>query len=124
MMDQRLDLIKPFLSPSPFDLKDYIKFYGMDPATAEKLMTGWPNVSQMDRQNDSPNMRSLVDLAKKHDGLLGGYVISDPKREDRRITFDTVSLMISDEEAREMEKDLHADACRRLKDGRYNLWWD
>lgn len=133
MTRQKKDLVKPYFSKwqEKKDLKSRLWYFrGMPPKKAKKLLTGWPNVEPSERHNFSPKMEMMVRLAKKKNGLLGGYIIPvETGRDDARIQFTSLLIPMSEDiemiknlsEPDEFEKNLDIP---NLKGKYYRLWWD
>jgi len=101
---QKFNLLKPHLTN--YSEKSFGLFENLPVETAEKLMTGYPNVDPKDTQNNSPTAKELLKLAKENDGKIGGYIIpEDAGRDDSRIQFTSVQLKINKEKALDISND-------------------
>jgi len=126
---QKLELLEPFL-PSwtdPNGIKArYAHFDKLPVGIAESLLTGEPNIDAKSNQNNSPNARELVNLAKKHNGTVGGYFIntSDKSRDDHRITLETIYLKMNKKDAEALREKIFPDEFNQQKDGTWRFWWD
>ncbi|MCP6727083.1 MAG: hypothetical protein KJI69_03605 [Patescibacteria group bacterium] len=136
---QRLDLIAPFVYISKHALKplfgakyplgiksDYGTFERLPTKIAEKLLTGYPNIAPKDTQNYSPTAKKLVTLAKKYKGTVGGYFINedDERRDDQRITLESIYLKTTKEQAEKLRDKIHPDEFHQEEDGTWRFWWD
>jgi len=133
--EQKLELLEPFFNNNNYVNGHRAKFttgdrYGQfDHLTvdvAESLMTGEPNINPKDNQNNSPKAKELVELAKKHNGTLGGYYInsSDTTRDDARITLESIFLKMTKGEAEKLREKIFPDEFDKQKDGTWRFWWD
>ena len=136
---QRLDLVGQY-SPD-WKAGRYLKFFRISEVPsniAKRLLTGVPNVNPSDRQNNSPTMKEMVDLAAKHHGTLDGYIKVTPAggyrqhylrsgqlepRQDS-IIFDTVTLKMSDAEAERLAWRIKPDSLVNVGIDQYRFWWD
>ena len=135
-----------------YNFNEHYAFGGVSPETAEALMTGWPNISPDDTQNDSPPASEMVALAKKHNGTLCGYVIPAVSgRDDARIMLDGFTVKASNREAQRIYKEFESrvdtgivhwkdsagvprserwyssetpDEFEEVKPGIWRFWWD
>lgn len=119
--EQKLELLKSY---GEYNKDDFFLSH-VPPETAEQLLIGWPNVEPKERQNSSPTMKTMVELAKQYNGTLGGYCIPvESGRSDARISFDTLFLKISREDATKLRRSLKPNEFDLKKDGTYRFWWD
>ena len=93
-------------------------------SVAENLTEGITKLDPSKRHNGSPTMKELLELAKKYNGLLEGYVIPKAsKREDYRITFDGIVLPITKEMALMLRSKFKPDEFDQTPQG-WRFWWD
>jgi hypothetical protein len=103
---------------------DYI-FEDLPAKEAKRLLTGWPNVDPKDRQNYSPTMEKMVEIADRYDGTLEGYVITvESGRDDARITFDGFTITADESKARALAKELKPDEFVKVGRKKWRFWWD
>lgn len=99
MAKQQADLWKYRDRSFGDDKKRKIYHYTIEnipPTLAKKILTGQTNINPKDRQNNSPTMGTLVSLAMKYHGFVGGYVIPvASKRDDARIILDTLYIPVA-----------------------------
>ncbi len=133
--EQKLELLEPFFNNNNYVNGHRAKFttgdrYGqfdhLPVDVAESLMTGNPNIDPNDTQNDSPKAKELVELAKKHNGTLGGYYINanDEGRDDHRITIESIFLKIGKKDAEALAKKIFPDEFDKQSNGIWRYWWD
>jgi hypothetical protein len=106
--------------------KDFFRIVNVPAFVAKKAFAGDPPLKPEDRQNESPTMKRLVEIAEKHNGKLEGYVIpKESGREDARVTFDGLTLYGDDGllEAAKLKKATHPDEFNVSTEG-IRLWWD
>ncbi len=120
---QKFNLLKPHLtnySEGSFGL-----FENLPVKTAEKLMTGFPNVDPKDVQNNSPTMIQMLKLAKENNGKIGGYIIPvDTNRDDSRITFTSVELRLDKQKAEQLRDKSSPDEFDKIGKDTFRFWWD
>lgn len=120
---QKFNLLKPHLTN--YSEKSFGLFENLPVDTAKKLMTGYPNVDPNDVQNNSPTMKELLELAKTHDGTIGGYIIPvDTGRDDSRIQFTSVQLRLDKEKANQLKKREIPDDFTQQAENTFTFWWD
>ena len=123
MDEQKANLIKPELRSHGF--RSHVSFEGLSAQTAKELLTGWPNANPEGRQNDSPTMREMVDIALKYAGTLEGYIITvESGRPDARINFDGFTIKLSKNEALELAKRLKPRNFDEFNEETFRFWWD
>ena len=123
MDKQRADLIKPELRGHGFS--GCISFEGLSGDIAKQLLSGRPNADPEDKQNYSPTMREMVDLALKYEGTLEGYIITvESGREDARITFDGFTIKTSKKEALKLKTKLKPSDFTEIDNTTFQFWWD
>jgi len=126
---QKLELLEPFIpdwtDPNGIKAK-YAHFDKLPVDIAESLLTGEPNIDPKGNQNNSPNARELVSIAKKHNGTVGGYFInsSDKRRDDHRIQLETIYLKMNKKDAEALREKILPDEFAQQKDGTWRFWWD
>jgi len=92
-----------------YNFDEHYVFDDLPPEKAEALMIGWPNINAKDTQNNSPEAREMVAIAKTHNGVLTGYVIPvASERDDARITLDGFTIKASKAEAWKIYKRFEA----------------
>ena len=122
----------------------HFRFQWLPPSKAKELMTGYPNIDPDSTQNNSPTQQQLINAAQLHNGYLEGYVIKvESEREDSRITCDGIALLLTEEEAQELQQEWEADEFNKQtltqnihnghlpktlvkEEGKtyYRYWWD
>lgn len=145
--EQKSEIIKEYipewyqiqLKQYPNAIKDIIYFEDLPPSKTELMNNGYPNIKLSQKQNYSPTARKIISIAKKNDGLLGGYMIPvESGRDDARITIETLYLPVSDKKAEKIKEKLckidkkgnnHCPdefSKEKHKDGKeyYRYWWD
>jgi hypothetical protein len=112
-------------------LKDYFHIDGVPLSVVENLIGNKPEFDLLDRQNDSPPHKEMIEILKQHKGsLLCGYVIpATSGRVDARVSFDTILLKADELTARRMamEEISRPDEFDEVKiKGKkyFRLWWD
>jgi hypothetical protein len=119
--EQKIELVKPFGDYK----KDYFSIDDVPPEIVEQLFGDWPNTHPQDRQNNSPNVKKMVKLAKQYNGTLDGYCIPVASgREDARISFDALNLKVTKEDAKRLKRNLKPNDFKLKEDGSYWFWWD
>jgi hypothetical protein len=107
------------------DFGDYVKIDKVPAKIAKSLPVCYGFIDLEEAQNDSPNMREMIELAVMYNGMLGGYVITtDSERDDAGIIFESLILPITADVAAQLNEELKPDEFSVLDDGSYRLWWD
>lgn len=118
--DKNVEILKSYgkYSDSYFSV-NFVPF-----SVAQNLTEGITKLDLNESQNESPTMKELLELAKKYNGLLCGYVIPKAsKREDYRINFDAIVLPITEIIAKKLKRKLKPDEFDKTKQG-WRFWWD
>jgi hypothetical protein len=89
----------------------------------------YPNQPAMlryeDRQNESPTMREMVNITKKYDGRLFGYVIPfESGRPDAGIIFDGFVIRVSKTVANRLKDKYRPDEFNEVAKNMWRFWWD
>jgi hypothetical protein len=120
------------------DKKYYAKgghaFYyyeGLPADIGQGLMTGPPNISPEDTENESPTTREMIEIAKRYNGHLIGYVSTKPP-ENARIAVTGFEIRVDEKTARALKKDLAKRdvgpdefmKVRRRRGIVWRFWWD
>jgi hypothetical protein len=97
---------------------------GNVPAYAAERYIGTKLLHSNDRQNESPTVRRMLDMVKRYDGNLFGYVIPvESGRPDARISFDGFIINVDEQTANRLKNTLHPDEFSREPSG-WRFWWD
>lgn len=77
-------------------------------------------------QNDAPTNKELIDFLKTHNNfLLGGYTVTD-KRNDYRVSFDSIECTSPDEATQQDKEDFEklCEYASKYSDADLYAWWD
>lgn len=119
---QKIELVTPYAESAN---GCFFHFQNMPPEVVKKLLSGWPNADKKDRQNRSPTLKKMLDLASRHNGSLSGYCIPvESGRSDARISFEEFTLHITKQEAMKLKRSLKPDNLTELEKDTYSFWWD
>ena len=115
-------LVKDFIFD---DFGDFVRFVRVPAKIAKSLPVGYGYVDLEEKENGSPTMREMIELATMYNGMIEGYVIplSDKSGNDPKITFDNLILPISADVAAKLNEELKPHGFRVEEDGTYRLWW-
>lgn len=110
---------------------EFYYYEGLPADIGEKLMTGPPNINPEDTENESPAAKEMIEIAKKHDGHLIGYVVTKP-RDNARIAVTGFEIKVTDYAARKIKKELTEREngpdefvkVRRRRGIVWRFWWD
>jgi hypothetical protein len=106
-------------------LKNFYRVDNVPPKVAKTLLTGQPNVNPEDRQNNSPRMKEMIELAEKNKGLLEGYVVAEESgRPDARISFDGMTIEANERKAKQLKRLLQPDEFDNKGKNKWRMWWD
>jgi hypothetical protein len=106
-------------------------YEGLPVGVGEGLMTGPPNIDPEGTENESPTAKEMIEIAKRHNGQLIGYVSTKPI-ENARIAVTGFEIRVDDKTARELKKELtkrdigptESMKVKRRRGIVWRFWWD
>ncbi len=105
--------------------RSFYRFENVPASTMRKIMNTSPLADPEDRQNNSPPMRVMINIASNHRGTLEGHVIPvESGRSDARITVEGFTLRTSELKALRLANEFSPDEFDEIKPGFWRFWWD
>lgn len=104
--------------------KYFFRIKNVPPSVAKKLTKGTPKLYLMDRQGNSPTSKRMIEITKRYNGTLEGYVIPVISgRDDARVSFDGFTIKTSETNAMRLKRELKPDEFDLYENG-WRFWWD